>query len=368
MSLFRSLFFFLLFFTLTSSALFAQKGQYTVAELAQEAITVSARPSPQLGREAGDTTLTPYVGGSVDVVHYFVNGEQYHNILNPNPTGVYINGKEFLYYCGIERGSRKNINNFLDVYEFTYLSRKYLCFMNFREDCILKGCRFRCFNIFDITDPENIIPYSFASIFDQAESLGDFNNDGAIDFVRAAPKIPEKLSPKDPTRDNYAILTAYTLQGERIDQLKKEGSAYYIWARGVDESLSSFDVLQGDWFFPLKDTTGNVAEAVPYFPPYISFDPAHKFFYNPKGYRVEKRGWVVHIADYHELDGAIDYCDELIAQGVEDLVIYIDQYNRDLTFKVFGGNYWSKEKTEGLQQKLKENLIESKLIKVDDMW
>ena len=351
-------------FSLTS---FAQKGAYTFEKLAQEPITVSARPLPQLGKEAGDTTFTPYEGGSVSIKHYFINGDEYHNILNPNPTGVYLNGQEFQYYCGMERGTRKNINNFLDVYEFTYLSKKYLCFMNFREDCILKGCRYRCFNVFDITDPDNILPYSFSSIFDQQASFGDFNNDGAIDFVRAAPKLPESIPASSPDKDNYGIITAFTLEKDQIKQLTKEGSAYYIWAKGTDDMLSSFDVLQADWFFPLKDTTGNVADPVSFFPPYIQFDPAHKFFYNPKGYRVEKRTWVIHIADYHDLDGAIEYCEELQEKGFEDLCIYIDQYNRDLTFKVLAGNYWSKDKVEALKAKLEQDLIKGKVYRVQEI-
>jgi hypothetical protein len=338
--------------------------EYKVADLLQEKITVTKLFQPSGFAERGDSTITEYAGGSVKFHIFFLNGDQYHHILNPNPTGVVIGGKEFLFYCGIEMADRTNVSNFLEIYEFAYLNRKYLAFFNFREDCVLKGCRYRCFNLYDITDPKKIFQYSFSSLFGDNSSFGDFNNDGIIDFIRAAPKVPEKIAPEDEaTKEDFLIFTAYSLEEGKMKQLKKEGSAYYIWAKGKDEEVSAFTVFQSDWFIPLKDKTGKAIEKVTYFPPYVSFDPKNDFLYDAKGYRVEKNQWVVWVEDYGELDAALDYAEQLGSEKkLDDVFIMIDQYNRELVFKVLLGNYQSKEKAEAYMKKAEAEGLKGKLM------
>ena len=51
-----------------------------------------------------------------------------------------------------------------------------------------ENCRYRCYNVFDITNKESIRQTSFSSLFQGTDSFGDFNNDGKLDFVRVAPK------------------------------------------------------------------------------------------------------------------------------------------------------------------------------------
>ena len=337
---------------------------YKVADLLQEKIKVTKVFQPSGFSERGDSTITEYSGGSAKFYVFFVNGDQYHHILNPNPTGVVINGKEFVFYCGNEMADRTNVSNFLEIYEFSYLSKKYLCFFNFREDCVLKGCRYRCFNLYDITDSKNIQQYAFSSLFGENSTFGDFNNDGIMDFIRAAPKVPEKIAPEDEaTKEDFFIFTAYTLEDGKMKQLKKEGAAYYIWGKGLDEEITSFTVFQADWFIPLKDKTGKAIENVSYFPPYVSFDPKNDFLYDAKGYRVEKNSWVVWVEDYNELDAALDYAEELANEKkLDDVFIMIDQYNRELIFKVLLGNYQSKEKAESYMKKAEAAGLKGKLM------
>lgn len=320
-----------------------------------------------------DTTFTLYNSTSAKVMVYFVHGEEYHHILNPNPTGVSINGKIFNFYCAIEMGSRTNISNFLDVFEFSYLSRKYLCFFSYREDCIQSGCRYRCYNLYDITDPESPLAYSFSSIYGGYDSFGDYNFDGIIDFVRAAPKHPENAAklPKEEQAqlDKYALITAYTFKEGTMTQLSEKGNAYYLFVKSSDEEMSKFRILEADWFMPVKDTTGNVAPKKPYFAPYISFDPKNPFLYDANGYRVEKRRFALHMRDYQELDGALDYCEELKKDGFKDVFVLADQYNRELTFMVLVGNYWAKEKAQEELKKAKGNNPEALIINIEkEFW
>ena len=351
-------FIFLCILTLLSSTQIYGQSTYKITDLVQDPIQIEHRPQATGFKEVGDTTFTIYHSKSVDFRIYFVNGSQYHNILNPNPTGVFINGKAFDFYCDVEMGAKQAVSNFLDLYEFEYLQRKYLCLFSFREDCLLKGCWYRCYNLFDVTDLDNVHQYSFSSVFGEAASMGDYNNDGIMDFIRVAPKpiadLPEGVPEEE--RDLHVIFTAYTLQDNKIKQLKKEGSAYYISAKATDLDISEFEVYEADWFIPLKDTTGNVAPATPYFAPYISFDPKQDFLYDAKGYRVEKNTWALHLETYEDLDGALDFCDELKEDyQIEDLFVMIDQYHRgSIHFLILAGNYHSKDKIQKYQQEIKK--------------
>ncbi|MGF1534448.1 MAG: hypothetical protein ACFCUI_12150 [Bernardetiaceae bacterium] len=354
----------LLVFLLFVQHLLAQ--EYTFEQLAQEPVQIAQRPQATGIEEAGDTTFTIYGNASVPFRLYFVHGEQYHHILNPNPMGLQINGQDLKFFCNIEMSKPISTSMFLDIYEFEYLGRKYLNFFSFREDCISKGCAYRCFNIFDITDANDVKPYSFASIFGEVSSFGDFNSDGIIDFVRTVPKPVSELTPEQ--RDNgatHCLTTVYTMKEGKIMQLKKEGSAYYIFLAAEDESLSQFSVVEADWFFPFKDKAGNPMPNKPYFPPYISFDPRNNFLYDTKGFRVEKRNWVIHIDNFMDIDGALDMADDLTQSGVEHVYIMIDQYNREITFMVLIGNFWDREKTVDYQKELTQKFnIKGELLNI----
>ncbi|WP_027004063.1 hypothetical protein [Hugenholtzia roseola] len=345
-------------------ALQAQVGaSYTFEMLAQEPIQIVNHPMPTGFTEKGDSTLTLYNTNLAEMAIYFVNGEQYHHILNPNPTGIILNGQVFSFFCDLEMARATNTSNFLEIYEFEYLSRKYICLLNYREDCLHKGCRYRCFNVFDVTEKDKVKAYSFSSVYSQTDTFADFNNDGIIDFVRAAPVPAEELKEvAEEERSLYHLVTTYSLDEGKAKELKNEGNAYYLQVKGQDEELSSFQIVKCDWFIPLKDQTGKVAERTPYFAPYISFDPKNDFLYDAKGFRVEKRVWVVLIADFMELDGALDYAEELLEEGHEDVYVYIDQYGRDLKFYVLLGNYWNKEKTDELKLKLQKMGINGRIV------
>lgn len=355
-----------LLIALLFTALSGQAQDYTFAKISQQPVRISQRPQATGIEEIEDTTYTIYANASVPFKLYFVHGEEYHHILNPNPMGLRINGQSFNFFCSVEMSKEISTSMFLDIYEFEYLGRKYLNFFSFREDCMLKGCRYRCFNVFDITDPDDVKAYSFASIFGDVSTFGDFNSDGIIDFVRTVPKPASELDEKQKENpDLYCLTTVYTMQKGEIEQLKKEGSAYYIFLESSDQEISSFNVVEADWFFPFKDKDGNTLEAKPYFPPYISFDPRNNFLYDPEGFRVEKRNWVVHLSDFTDIDGALSMADELVAQGVENVYIMIDQYNRNLTFMLLAGNFWDREKTVEYQTKLREeHNMEGKLVNV----
>lgn len=348
----------LVLLVLWSSISYAQKvaaGEtYTIKKLSQEGVSITKRPVPYLPKEAGDTSFTIYQGGSVELKTYFINGEQYDNIFNPNPTGVYINNQHFNYFCGIEKSIRQYFNNPLDVYEFNYLGKNYLVFINFREDCLGEGCRYRCYNFFDLSGPR-VRQISFSTLFEGLESFGDFNSDGVLDFVRIAPKAA-KDQKKGELVTNY-LITAYSVQnGKAIQLINPEKSAYYLYVKG-DENASEFQVLQADWFFPVTDTAGVVAAKKSYFAPYISFDPLYKYLYSPEGIRIEKNRWSLHLEDMNDLEGAQNYCRKLGNLDLKDSYIMIDQYGQKIKYQVLYGNFVSKSRALKMIEILKEQNI-----------
>ena len=331
---------------------------YNISQLSQESVTILQEPMVKEFREAGDTSFTVYQNCSVPFETYYVNGAQYDNIFNPNPTGLYLNNQHFTYFCGIEMSIRQNFNNILQVKEFSYLSSKYLMIINFREDCMGDGCKYRCYNLFDITFPEKIIQVSFSSVFEGTETFGEFNSDGVIDFLRVAPK-PDKDGNEDGF-ENY-LLTAYTIPRKTAKQLtNNEKQAYYLYVRG-DEEARSFQVLQADWFFSMRDTSGNVAPKTSYFAPYISFDPLYKYLYSPEGIRIEKNRWSVFIEDFGDLQAAQDFCAKVRAKKIGEPYIMIDQYSNDIKFQTFVGNFVSKQTAEKYLRDLAKKGYQGKL-------
>jgi len=326
---------------------------YTFKTLATESAPRSLMPTAVKPKISNDTTFTIYGNCSVPMTFYFVDGTgEYNNLFNPHPTGVYLNSRHFKFYSEPEKKYIQHVSNFLDIYEISFMKRNYLIFMNFREDCIGSGCRYRCYNVFDITDPNTITHTAFSSIYESEDSFGDFNSDGILDFIRAAPKMPDDGDPA--RKDSYYILTAYTFHKGKTVQLKTENDQeYYLWVDG-DENLEKFTVFQQDWMFPVKDKAGNILESTSYRPPYISFDPSEKHLFNSEGMMVEKKKWALRIGRFSDLEGAQNFVREMENRKHGDIFIMADQYGGEIIFEVLFGNYDSREKTQLMKESLKK--------------
>jgi hypothetical protein len=353
-------------FFITASSLVAQDNSYTLEQLLQSKVSITAHPAGTGVTYVKDTVFTLYQGGSVELKTYTLEGEQWDDILNPAPSGLVLNGQYFSFYCDVERSLKKPLRFHEIIYEFSYLNHKYLVFTNIREDCLTKGCRFRCYNVFDITNPKAIIPYSFESIFEGSESFGDYNYDGKIDVVRIGTKAPESYieNEKDDKKANI-LITAYTLDNGKPLQIRhpregnsKGGAPRYIYAKPKDENISGFTPIQADWFVSFKDEKSEELKAKTYYPDYISFDPKNDFLYDTAGYRVDKKSWVIHLEDFDEKEGAKSFCDDLAEAGFGEAYIQIDQYNRMIVFQILYGNYENKEQLE----KIKNRLIKEQAI------
>lgn len=343
---------FFLFLILTHCA-YAQ--EYTFSALSQGAVNKTNIPKATALRMSKDTTYTIFENAKVPMELYFVDGDgkTYNNLFNPNPTGIFLNKQHFKFHCDPEKSVKHNATTFLDMYEFNYLGKDYLCLFSFWEECSGKDCQYRCYNLYDLSDPNRIKQASFSSIYEGSESFGDFNFDGILDFLRAAFKKTEKNSNKNTEKEDY-LITAFTFNNGKTVQLKNDkGESNYIIAKG-DKEVKKFQILQHDWIIPLKDSTGKKMEITNYFPPYIAFDPRDSHLFNESGAIVEKNRWSVIIGEYSDLEGAQSQL-ELMKKRQQEEVYFImsDQYNGTFNFMVLQGNYQEKEKALQLQKILK---------------
>jgi hypothetical protein len=334
---------------------------YSFKRLSQEPVKVTKRPEASGIKESKDTTFTLYGNASVPMSLYFVNGDQYNPLFNPNPTGIYLNKQHFTFFCDIEKSFRQNSSTFLEITEFSYLGRQYLSMMTMREDCGTKQCNYRCYNLFDLTNPKAIFQTSFSSIFQGLESYGDFNMDGRMDLVRAVPKAPENVQKGLKIEGNTYVITAHTVLPDRLQQLRNDqGSASYIFAKG-DAEATEFTLIQHDWMIPLKDNSGALAKPVSYFQPYTPFDPKDQHLYDTKGIRIEKSRWSLAVRDFTDLEGAQQFTEELAGRNFNHVFIMADQYSRDISFIVLVGNYANKEQANEDIKKLKTLGVVGKL-------
>lgn len=345
----------LLFFIFISYSSYAQFGKgdnkYTLGKLTQEQISKSKQPTAAAVKESKDTTFTSYNNASLSVRLYFVNPKSKDLA---SLTGVYLNNQRFSFYCDIEKAFRQSTSNFLDIYEFSYLGKKYLALVSLRDDCVGGACNYKCYNLFDITNQKQIIQTSFASIYGGKDSFGDYNFDGIMDFVRVMPKDADNVSKTAKSDGTTYTITAYTISAGNANQLKnKTGHGHYILAKG-DSEVNEFEVIQHDWLIPLKGGEGKVVESVAAKEPILPFDPKETVLYNLKGDKVEKSKFSLQLDKYADVEGALKFCEELISRKFTDVFLMPDQYNKQLYYYVLVGNYYDKSESVPDEQKLKK--------------
>lgn len=356
MAIMKCKFLFLTLFILfeSFSVVVAQKKTYSLSDLSQEGVVQIREIFASNFKEVGDTSFTIYTQNSdLDISIYLVHGDQYDNIYNPNPTGLFINKKHYRFYCNLEKSIPQNFSNVMQMIEFSYLSRNYIMMISFKEDCLGSICVYRCYNLFDVTDKNDIVQISFSSTFEGKETFGEFNNDGSLDFVRLAPKMPAK-SPKNSTIDHF-LITAFTIKDGTVMQLyKKKGvSSHYLWVKQVDKTNKKFQILRSDWFIPLNDSTGTSLKTKSYSSEYISFDPYYRHLFSPDGIRIQKRKWSVRVAKKQILEDAQQYCRKLMQQDhIKDVYIMVDQYAGGIEFQIFVGNFRSKISAKKMSDQL----------------
>ena len=338
---------------LISGLLYAQEKSYTLKQLTQAPVVRTRVPQPTSPKTSGDTSFIMYANSSVDMKLYFVKGETHYR--DPNPAGLYLNGQHFRLFCDVNLWYKQSVSSIADVYEFKYLDRNYLCTFTLME--IASGVsRYKCYNLFDITDPKHIVQTSFSSIHQGEDSFGDFNRDGKIDFVRVVPKLPE--STKKIPGDMYMI-NVYTLEeGKPVLLQNARSMPYYIFATGND-NIASFEVVQHGWMLPLKDASGAQIAAVDYYEKYERFDPENEHLYGLDGSRVKKKTWTLVMGAFADLSAAQFMCEQMSRHKFDELYIMTNNFWGETVFQVFYGNFDTREEAETEKIKLKSYGIKS---------
>jgi hypothetical protein len=332
--------------------------QYTFKKLTQEGVTRTKVPAiAPIPKSWGDTSVTVYSGGSVEMLKYFVDGEIYDNIFNPNPTGLYLNKQHFYFFCDPDKTIKQSVSDIADTYEFTYLGKNYLCVFTLREQAV--ESKYKCYNLFDITDPKKITQVSFPSIHVGDDSFGDFNFDGTIDFLTVINRKPDGFKQK--LHSTAYMVRAYTFTNGAARSLVNDKTKLPHYIYGLcDENMDNFNVLQCDWMMKLKDSTGVEVKVADYYPVYEPFEVKDNAIYTTEGVKVEKNKYSVVVGRFSDEGGATQICEELKKKNLGnghgyELFIMMDQYNGDIMWIVVVGNYVTKAQAQQAMQTLKQH-------------
>jgi hypothetical protein len=329
--------------------------QYTLRELAKKTIVKTKIPTmlPNTKKQ-GDTTITTYIGGSTEILLYFVEGEQYDEIFNPNPSGLYLNKQHFTFYCDPDKTSKQSVTKIANIYEFTFLGRNYLCTITLREQNI--ESKYKCYNFFDITDINKITQGSFPSIYVGEDSFGDFNGDNALDCITVINRKPETFTGK--MVENAYTLRAYTFEPSnlKLSQNDSTESPYFIYALFDDEKMSNFKVLQADWFFPLQDSTGKILEKVTYVTKWTStFDPKDKIIEN---YQIPINKYSVVVGRFDTIEGVESLIEEIKSKQTEikrdEFIIKMEQHGSEIKWVLLVGNHATKKEVQKVFKELQK--------------
>jgi hypothetical protein len=277
----------------------------------------------------------------------------YDDVFNPNPTGLYLNKQHFNFYCDPDNTVKQSVSDISEIYEFTFLDRNYLCIFNLREQSI--ESKYKCYNLFDITDINKIKQVSFPSIHYGDDSFGDFNNDNIIDFLTVINRKPGDFKQKI-TGTAYMVRT-YTFNNGKSQALCNDSIKlpYYIYAL-CDENMDNFKVLQCDWMIPLQDSTGKVLESMPYTTHWTVFEPSDNNVENSEGQKNKK--YSVCIGWFDEIEGANTICRELKNKKIDvecgEIFIQMDEFKNDTKWLVLIGNYAIKKEAQETLKKLRK--------------
>lgn len=331
--------------------------QYTLKKLTQQSIIRTKTPKiTAIPKQYGDTLITVYSGGSVEILKYFVDGQVYDTIFSPYPTGLYLNGQHFNFYCDPDKINKQSVSNIADIYEFTFLNRNYLCTFTLREQNL--ESKYKCYNLFDITNVNKITQVSFSSIHVGDDSFGDFNADNIMDFVTVINRKPESFKQKI-TGTTYMI-RVYTINNDNPQSLVNDSTKlpHYIYALS-DENMDKFQVLQCDWLLPLQDSIGKLVEKVPYVIVWTSVSsPQPTYIKNFEGQKIEKNKYSVLIGRFDERDGADAIYRELKSKKIDTeyggIFVIPDQYAESIKWLVCVGNYATKPEVQEALKKLRK--------------
>lgn len=169
-----------------------------------------------------DTTLHVFEQKVEEEISYQL---KYYQIFNSG--GIVLLEKfQRSFWIGEDHLNKENVEaewfnidvyNATKVYHLKLGNKEFLCTIGSGSDEYRLGTRqmIAFYNIFDITDPENIRYYLMKSRYSCIDNLGDFNHDGQLDFIKFEHAF-------DTESNNDFILRFLTLRDDKFVPLEEE--------------------------------------------------------------------------------------------------------------------------------------------------
>lgn len=335
---------------------------YTFSKLTQESVKITAELNEVNQKYWGDTLISIYKGSSLETI-YFNIGDYCRWSLDENyvEDGLYLNKQYFKFYRDTQKRTYQKTATIQRVFEFEYLGKKYVCFI------VANDTNSFSYNIFDITSPEKITQFTLSSNKIGSDSFGDFNFDGAIDFVSIIDYVIEGFTPQNSETVFKAM--AYTFHNGKTQVLENEETkqAHYTIGIGNNQNIDSFMVFSQDWFFPLKSPNKFNRDYGNYPSHTGGWNEDTKSLYTVEGLRVEPKSYSIVVAICNDDVEAKEIIKVLSAQKINgnyvEVYIKMEIIKRETKWLVLAGNYIERKIAKMAYKELEKKGYKNMIIK-----
>ncbi len=327
---------------------------YTFAKLTQESVKITAELNEVNQKTWGDTLISIYKGSSLETIHFNI-GDNYVE------DGLYLNKQYFKFYRDSQKRIYQKTTTIQRVFEFEYLGKKYVCFIlaNDKNSFI--------YNVFDITNPEKITQFTVSSNKIGSDSFGDFNFDGAIDFVSIIDYTIEGFTPQNSETVFKAM--AYTFDNDKTQVLENSQTKqpHYIIGIGNNQNIDSFMVFSQGWFFPLKSPNKHTwVYDNDYSGHSGSWNVDSKAIYTVEGLRIEPKNYSILVAICNDGE-AQELTKVLAAQKINgnyvEVYIKMEIIKSEIKWLVLAGNYIERRTAKMAYKELEKKGYKNMIIK-----
>jgi hypothetical protein len=131
-----------------------------------------------------------------------------------------------------------NMGRSSDVYTFVFNNRNYYCIIAGGTGLFNSGSfqRTRFFILIDVTDKKNVLFYEIWTRNRSIFSIGDFNNDGVLDFLQLTGDLED-----GPTK-----IIPHTIVNDKLVPMLKDEKEYYIIIK--ERENGKIEIIEKRWF------------------------------------------------------------------------------------------------------------------------
>ncbi|MBL7787219.1 MAG: hypothetical protein JNM36_15035 [Chitinophagales bacterium] len=199
----------------------------------RNSVTINVtKANPELVPESYDTLSFQYISDSLFFTHQTYGDDGTISFMGK----TYRMGKDCLNHNFVSTIPTDMVTTeAAEVYDFWVANRHYVTISAFSAIVAEQKDDVVIFNLFDVTDSQDVKYYTLRSTSGESCNLGDFNHDGVLDFIRVKKSW-----------DNTYYLTLYSLRND--DFVVYEDNLGWIYHVVLQETPKGLQKISGHWF------------------------------------------------------------------------------------------------------------------------